>query len=232
MPGIDEAAGQVTQAQAVQARGRQEDGVGLAGPELLQPGVDIAPEHADIEVEPQVQALGLPAKRGRAQAGALWQVFQPFGDEAEEGVPRILALGNGRQDQALGRGDGHVLERMDGAVDLAIEQGLLDLLGEEPLAADFQQAAVLDPVAGGGDDHQGGDAVRVLGGGAEGGDDPPLHLPRLGEGKLGATGPDPDRLLHTHDGRATSTGTHSGPALQEPRRGRNPDPRPHMPRPA
>ena len=137
VPGIDEAAGQVRKAQPVQARGRQQDSVGLAGPELLQPGIDIAAQHAHVEVGPQVQALGLAAERGRAQAGALGQVFQTFGDQADEGVPRVLSLGDSRQDQALGRGDGHVLERVDGAVNLAVEQGLLDLLGEEPLATDF-----------------------------------------------------------------------------------------------
>lgn len=49
---------------------------------------------------------------------------------------------------------------MNRDVDPAIEQGLLDFLGEEPLAADFRQGPVLDPVAGGLDDN---DLERVFG---------------------------------------------------------------------
>ena len=42
---------------------------------------------------------------------------------------------------------------MDGKLDGALQQRLLDLLGEQALAADLVQLAVLDPVAGGADDH-------------------------------------------------------------------------------
>jgi hypothetical protein len=48
-----------------------------------------------------------------------------------------------------------------GGVDLAGDEGFLDLLGEEALAADLRQRAVLDAVAGGLDDH---DGDRPLGG--------------------------------------------------------------------
>ena len=58
---------------------------------------------------------------------------------ADEGVARILALGDGGDDQARRQLGRHVLQRMDGAVDAAVQQGLLDLLGEQALAADLQQ---------------------------------------------------------------------------------------------
>ena len=38
---------------------------------------------------------------------------------------------------------------MDGEVDPAVEQGLVDLLGEQALAADIGERAILDAVAGG-----------------------------------------------------------------------------------
>jgi hypothetical protein len=76
----------VAQAQAVQARLGQQDGVGLAALQLGQAGVDIAAQHDDLEVGPHVQGLGLATQRGGAQARALGQVFQPLGDMADEGV--------------------------------------------------------------------------------------------------------------------------------------------------
>jgi hypothetical protein len=42
---------------------------------------------------------------------------------------------------------------MHRAIDAPIDQRLLDLLGEQPLAADIGKAAVLDAIAAGADDH-------------------------------------------------------------------------------
>jgi hypothetical protein len=70
----------------------------------------------------------------------------------EEGVARILARQQAADDQARRQQGGHVLHGMDGEIDAALHQRLLDLLGEEALAADLLQLAVLHPVAGGADD--------------------------------------------------------------------------------
>jgi hypothetical protein len=64
----------------------------------------------------------------------------------------------GRQDRR------HILEGMDGDVDIAGEQRLLDLLGEERLAALVGERAVGDAVAAGADDNglDGGIAAEIL----------------------------------------------------------------------
>ena len=70
---------------------------------------------------------------------------------------------------------------MDGDVDLARQQGLLDLLGEQALAADLAQRAILHLVAGGLDDANldaaGRGQMRM------GGDQARARLVRLGEGE-------------------------------------------------
>ncbi len=71
-------------------------------------------------------------------------------------------------------------------VDRAGEQCLLDLLGEQSLAADLRQRPVADHVAGGADDLE-RDPVRrepMDGGQAL------AHLPRLGERQRAAARPD------------------------------------------
>ena len=82
---------------------------------------------------------------------------------------------------------------MDRTVDRAVEQGLFDLLGEQRLAAHFQQAAVLDAVAGGGDQHDRRDGVRLRRIGVKGLDDGGLDLARLNLGEGGGAGADTDR---------------------------------------
>src|ERR1051325_5384310 len=54
---------------------------------------------------------------------------------------------------------------MDGEIDGAAEQGFVDLLGEQPLAAEIAQRLVADAVARGGDDAEGdgvgGEIMRI-----------------------------------------------------------------------
>jgi hypothetical protein len=157
-----------------------------------------------------VHGLGLATQAGGAEHGALRQVLQALGLVAEEGVAGVFALRDGGDAEAVGQHRRHVLQGMDGAVDAALQQGLLDLLGEHALAADLQQTAVLHPVAGGGDDDQrggrghGGGVLRV---GAQGGGDAALHVAGLGEAELRATGANSDCLLRRHGLGATSERT-------------------------
>jgi hypothetical protein len=67
-------------------------------------------------------------------------------------------------------------------VDAAVQQGLLDLLGEQAFAADLRQRTVLDGVAGGADD---GKADFVLGH-AERHGQPRAHGPRLHQSERAA----------------------------------------------
>lgn len=145
----------VAHAQPRHARYGQQDGVELAIGGAPQPGVDISAQHLDLKVGSQGQGLSLTAQTGGAQTCAQRQVGETGEVAADEGVAGVLALGNGGDAQALGLFGGHILHRVDGDVDPAGQQGLLDLLGEQGLAADFQQAAILHPVAGGDDLDQG-----------------------------------------------------------------------------
>ena len=70
---------------------------------------------------------------------------------ADEGVAVVLALRDGGEDQTRRHVGWHVLQGVDGEVDAPIDQGLLDFLGEQGLAANVHQAAVLNAVAGGDD---------------------------------------------------------------------------------
>jgi hypothetical protein len=73
--------------------------------------------------------------------------------DRHEGVAHIFARQVAADHQPVGLQGRHVLHRMDGDVDAARSQRLLDLAGEEALAADLLQRAVEHPVAGGLDHH-------------------------------------------------------------------------------
>ncbi|MNY10841.1 hypothetical protein D3C86_1438400 [compost metagenome] len=115
---------------------------------------------------------------------------------ADEAVAGVLAFGHGGDGQAGGLFGGDVLHRVDGDVDAAVEQGLLDLLGEQGLAADFQQAAVLNAVAGGDDLDQGDQGFDVGLGHAERAADGALHHAGLGQRQPGAAGADAKKRGH------------------------------------
>ena len=85
---------------------------------------------------------------------------------------------------------------MDRDIDATVDQGLLNFLGEQGLAADFEQATVLDTVAGGDDLDQGDSGVHLVVGHPHGGGDGALHHARLGQGQGGTSGADTDREGH------------------------------------
>ena len=96
--------------------------------------------------------LRLPPQRGGTDDGALRQRVDRRPFRADEGVAHVLARQDRRDRQAVGQRRRHVLHGMHGEIDRAVEQRLLDLLGEQPLAARFAQRPVLDAVAGRFDD--------------------------------------------------------------------------------
>ena len=178
------------------AGNRQQNGVEIPLGGAAQPGVDIAPQHLDLQVGAQGQGLGLTAQAGGAQPGAEGQGVETVEVAADEGVARVLAFRDGGDAQALGLFGRHVLHRMDGDVDPAVQQGFLDLLGEQGLAAQLHQAAVLDAVAGGDDLDQRHGRFDLGLGFAQGPADGPLHHARLGQGQFGAPGADAEGKGH------------------------------------
>ena len=142
----------VEQAEPLQAGDGEQRRVGLAGLDLAQACLDVAAQRHDGEVRPQALDQGLPPQRCGADHGAARQIAQGFGLSADEGVARILARQKRRQHQAGRQHGGHVLRRMHREVDGAAQQRVLDLLGEQPLAANVTERPVLNDVAGGADD--------------------------------------------------------------------------------
>ena len=90
----------------------------------------------------------------------------------------------------VGQGGRHVLHRVDGEVERALEQSGLDLLGEQALAADLGQRPVLDPVALRAHDHDLDRGVVEAGLGREQGR---LDHARLRQGQRRAAGAEPER---------------------------------------
>lgn len=76
------------------------------------------------------------------------QIGQSGGLRRQEGIAHVFARQEGRQGQAGRQHGRHVLGGMHRDIDPAVDQRLLDFLSEKPLAADFRQWPVLDPVAG------------------------------------------------------------------------------------
>src|SRR5262249_36885085 len=92
----------------------------------------------------------------------------------------------------------HVLHGVDREIDAAVQQRLLDLLGEQALAADLLQLSVLHPVARGADDRDlRGRQVGMCRGQTL------LHLARLGQRHGAAAGADPQGLDARHDARCS-----------------------------
>lgn len=71
---------------------------------------------------------------------------------ADQCVAHVLAGEVARQDRALRQVGGHVLHGVDGDVDAAVEQRVVDLLREKPLATDVGQGLAEDLVSRGLDD--------------------------------------------------------------------------------
>ena len=143
------------QAEPLQAGERQQRGVDLAVLELAQPRLDIAAQRRHVEVGPQPLGDRLPPQRGGADRGAARQFGERFRLAADEHVARVLALEAGRQHAGpAAKTVGMSLAECTARSMRRSMQRLLDLLGEQALAADLGQRPVLDRVAGGADDHE------------------------------------------------------------------------------
>ena len=119
-------------------------------------------------------------------------------------VANVFAFKIGSDDDAVGKTCRHVLGRMNRQINPAFKERNVDFLGEKTLATDLKETAVLDAVSGGGNDDERRHLLGVLRRSAKRSRDASLHLASLGKGELGAAGPDPDRRLRRHGGRATS----------------------------
>ena len=110
----------LAQAQALEAGGRQHDGVVLAFIELAQARVEVAAQWLDFQVRAQRVQQHLAAQARRADHGALRQLAQAGIAWRNKGVARVFALHHAGQGKAVGQHHGHVLERVHGDVRAAV----------------------------------------------------------------------------------------------------------------
>ena len=129
-------------------------------------------------------------ERRRAEPVAMRDAGREVGQgPTHQRVSGVGPFGHGGDDQAVGGGRRQVLGRVDGQVGPPVEDGGLDLLDEDALAADLGQGAGPVAVAGGGDD----DGLVLEGrvdGRQERGD--VVGLP-TGQGATAGRGPEPHR---------------------------------------
>ena len=116
----------------------------------LRRRVSMLPRSGSIE---RVGSSASSWARRRAEAVPI-RIPGPDRVRAAERVARILALGVGADDEALDVRGGHVLRRVHGDVDAALEQRLLELLDEDPAGADLAERARAVAVARRRDRHE------------------------------------------------------------------------------
>ena len=107
--------------------------------ELPEPGVDVAPDRLDHEVGPQRQPRRAAAG-SRCRRRARRQIVERAGRRASRARRAGLRAAGTRRGEARGQLGRQVLQAVDGEVDVAVEERLLDLPHEQPLAADVGEA--------------------------------------------------------------------------------------------
>ncbi len=174
--------------QALEPGEGQQGGVGPTFLELPEPCLHVAAELHDLEVGAAVQYLRLSSQRRSSYHGASRQLGEASGPGGDECVARVLAPQHGDQYDAVGQPRGQVLHGMHRHVDAPVQHGVVDLLGEQPLAADVGERTVEDLISRGlDDDHLDGarpSEPRV------GGDEISADLLGLGQGERAAPGAD------------------------------------------
>jgi len=117
--------------------------------ELLDPGVDIATQGFDTEVGPGGEKLCAPAEAGSADHCTGIEVGESPTVGSHEEVGRRGSLGDAGDDQLRGRVGGHVLHRVDGAVDLARKDFFVEAPDERARLSQAVDQLVADLVAPG-----------------------------------------------------------------------------------
>ena len=123
----------------VEAGLRKHQRVEVAVGEAPETCVDVAADVTHVEVRSQSEQRGAAAKARRSHHRALPKVVEGVG--AAEGVASVGALQDPRSQETLGKVRRDVLGGVQGHVDLAREEGLLDLLDEARLVGELGRAA-------------------------------------------------------------------------------------------
>ncbi len=132
-----------------QPRQSQESGINAAVVQFLETRCDTAAQGDDFQVGTQMQGLGLAAQAGGADHRARRQVFQGFSLVRNESVARVFPGRHRRQHNSVRQPRRHILHRMHRRIDAPVQQGFVQFLGEQALAAGVLQPLVQKPVAAG-----------------------------------------------------------------------------------
>ena len=132
----------VFKTEALEAGDGEKNGVEVAGVEPGEARVDVAAQHGDLEPAETRRATGTGGAGSRCRR-ALPRVAPPASRAGSTRRRRADPRARGsRRCAAPAEADRHVLHRVHGDVDAAFEQPLLELLDEQPLAADRGEGAV------------------------------------------------------------------------------------------
>ena len=115
--------------------------------EPMQPRVDVAPQRLDLELRISLAELRFAAQARGADDASGRHVRERAIHVGDERVARILARHDRGQREAGDHLHRHVLERMRGQIRAAVRHRLLELLDEEPLAADIGQRLIERAIA-------------------------------------------------------------------------------------
>lgn len=148
----------VFHAQTPQSGQRQKRRIAGSGPQLVQTGLDIAPQQTEPQIRPNMQHLRLTPHGRTADQRSLGQtVIRPLRIHRHGPVPqdqritRIFALERTRQHKPRRQVGFQILEAVDREIDPPGHQRLMDFLGKETLAPDFRQTLRLIAIALGAD---------------------------------------------------------------------------------
>ena len=188
----------VGEAEPVEPGQRQQGRVRRAVGQLAEPGLDVAAERHHGEIGADMAHERPPAQRGGADRRARRETGEPAGAGIRVGRDQCVARIGARQHRAdrqpVRQPGRHVLHRMHRDVDPPVLEGFLDLLGEQPLAADFGERALQHAVARGMDRLERDRALgpeRGIGRGEAAAD-----LVGLGAGERAGACSDPDPCAH------------------------------------
>ena len=178
-------AGSPRYAEPAQPGGRQDHRVDHAFSRSLDPGLDVAPNRYDVQLEipadRPIEDLHLASWRAGPDPHAIGQIIEPA---THEHITGVLARRN-RDDLQILRGRGRqVLQRVHRDIDFATSQGIAYGADEHPGAADLGEMPLIN-IAGGRD----ADEAGLYAAGRQGSGD----LVRLRAGQRGPTRAEPDR---------------------------------------
>ena len=124
---------------------RQQASGKIAALGALQARLHVAAQQRDAQIGPMMQQLRLaPHGRGanhpvdRQTRKRIGRVERPAAMPKNQRIARVLALQRARQNDARRQAGFQIFQTVHGEIDAAIEHGLVDFLGEQPLAADVR----------------------------------------------------------------------------------------------